>query len=135
MTAPVDEPHIGLIVEGRGEREAAPLLLRAHLYATGEYRDLLGAPVVCHGRDKALRQAGVEGFVATAAGRPGCVGVIVILDSDDDHACELGPQILERAVAITPKPVLVCLSEPSFEEWIVASAETMELEGLVYDSS
>jgi hypothetical protein len=135
MTAGAEDPHIGLVVEGRGENESAPQLLRTHLYSREEYRDILSSPVVCHGRGKALRHSGIEGFVATAAGRPGCRAVLVILDADEDAACELGPEILARAQAVTAKPVVVCLAEPTYEEWLLASAETLELDGLTFVAS
>jgi hypothetical protein len=135
MTARADEPHIGLVVEGRGEQYAIPILLRKHMMSNDDYRDILSSPVVCHGRDKALMPHGIEGFVATAAARPGCRGVLVVLDAETDEACVLGPAILLRAQGITGKPVVVCLAEPKYEAWLVASAETLQLEGLVYDSA
>jgi hypothetical protein len=135
MTARADEPHIGLVVEGRGDQFAVPLMLRAHLQQQNEFRDVLGPPVVCHGRDKAIMAEGLEGFVATASGRPGCVGILVVLDAERDRACELGPALLARATVVTAKPVKICLAEPQFEAWLVASAETMELDELTYDQS
>jgi hypothetical protein len=132
VTANVDEPHIGLVVEGRGEIESLPLLLRRQLHTTGEWRDILGKPIPCHGREKALRRRGIEGYVATAASRPGCRAVIVTLDAETDAACELGPNLLERSKAVTDTPVAICLAEPKFEGWLVASAETLEIPGLEY---
>jgi len=132
MTPRADEPHIGLVVEGRGEQQALPLLLRRHRADSGDYRDILSAPVVCHGRDKALMRNGVEGFVATAAARPGCRGVLVVLDAEGDAACQLGPELQRRAQLVTATPVAVCLAEPMYEGWLVASAETLQLEGLTF---
>jgi hypothetical protein len=135
MTARADEPHIGLIVEGRGEQQAVPLLLRLHLTSQDDYRDILSAPIVCHGRDKALMPDGIEGFVATAAARPGCRGVLILLDAETDRACERGPELLARAQTVTGKPVVVCLAEPQYEAWLVASAETLELDDLAFEPS
>jgi hypothetical protein len=135
MTARADEAHIGLVVEGRGEQQAVPLLLRAHLVAAEIFQDILSAPVVCHGREKALMDGGIEGFVATAAARPGCGGILVLLDGEGDAVCTLGPGLLGRAQQVTNKPLFVCLADPKFEAWLIASAETLELDHLTYDSS
>ena len=133
MTAGPEDPHIGLVVEGRGELESVPLLLRTHRGAVyQDYRDILGKPVPCHGRDKALVPDGLEGYVATAAGRPGCRAVVVLLDSEGDAACQVGPALTQRASAITGKPVHVSLAEPKYEAWVVASAETLGLAGLTF---
>lgn len=133
MTAGATDPHIGLVVEGRGELGAVPIILRAHLQqARNDFRDLLGKPVPCHGRNKALVKNGLEGYVVTAAGRPGCLGVLVILDAERDAACVLGPNLLSRAKTVTSKPVAVALAESKYESWLVASVETLGLEGLQF---
>ena len=108
-------------------------MFRRHLHERrNEYRDVLGMPVVCHGRDKALRPGGVEAFVAVAAGRPGCQGVLVVLDAEEDPACTRGPELLARALAVTGKPVYVCLAERTYEDWLYASAETLQLDDLAF---
>jgi hypothetical protein len=122
-----------LVVEGRGELYAAPLLLRRWLQDRGEYRDVLGKPVPCHGRDKAMMPNGIERFAATAAARPGCRGLLIILDAETDAVCHKGPELLARARAVTVVRVEICLAEPKYEAWLVASAETLELPALEFD--
>lgn len=134
MTADYTQPHIGLVVEGAGDRGAVPVLLRKYLYQTGDYRDVLGKPVPAHGRDKALRPNGIEGFVTTAALRPGCVGILVILDGEGDCVAELGMRLLKRAQGVTGKPVAIALADRDFEDWLFASAESLQL-GLAFDPS
>lgn len=71
MTPRATEPHIGVVVEGAGELESVRILFgRWRQERHDDYRDLLGKPVPCHGRDKALMPDGIEGRVATAAARP-----------------------------------------------------------------
>jgi hypothetical protein len=42
-------------------------------------------------------------------------------------------RLFERATdAAAGKPIIVCLADPKFEAWIVASAETMELAALTF---
>lgn len=135
MTATPTEPHVGLVVEGPGDAVALPVLLRAHMHCVGDYRELLGKPVACNGKMKALMANGIEGKVATAAARPGCRGVLVVLDADDDPSCRLGPELRRRAEKVSRVPVAVALAEPAFEAWLVASAESLGLDGLEYDSA
>jgi hypothetical protein len=61
--------------------------------------------------------------------------VLVVLDADSDFSCELGPGLLERSIdAAQGKPVLVALAERNFEDWLYASAETLEL-GVEFDAN
>ncbi len=103
------------------------MLLRKWINSRGDYRDLLGRPVVCDGRDRAIVPDGIEKYVAVAAARPGCQAVLVVLDAEGDPACELGPVLLTRAGKNTRLPVAICLAERYWEDWLYASIETLEL--------
>ena len=133
MPASATDPHIGLVVEGPGDARAVPILLRAHLCATGEYRDVLGKPIGCNGREKAIAKSGIEGFVAAAAARPGCSGILIVLDSEGDPVCERGPELLTRARRVSTIPVSIALADRCFEDWLFASAESLGLDGLAYN--
>lgn len=136
MTTSAQEPHVGLVVEGRGDLISIPILVRKHLHSKGDYRDLLHKPVPLHGRDKAIVPGGIEGYVATTASRPGCMGVIVILDSEGDDPVALATELNSRVAAaeVTKHPVFVLIIDQSFEDWIFASAETLDL-NLTWDAS
>lgn len=127
MVASPTDPHIGLVVEGAGDKQALPILLRAHLHRDEEFRDVLGKPVPLHGRTKAFVPNGIEGYVATAASRPGCVGVLVVLDGEGDCVATDGPSLRQRADQVSRVPVRVALADKSFEDWLYASAETLDL--------
>ncbi|HWE91249.1 MAG TPA: hypothetical protein VG317_17445 [Pseudonocardiaceae bacterium] len=127
MTAQPDSPHIGLVVEGPGDREAVPVLLRRYLELHGVYGDLLGKPIPCNGRGRATVANGIEGYAATAAARPGCRAVLVILDSDDDAVCKLGPELEQRVKRVVGVPVVIVLAEKCYEDWLYASAETLQI--------
>ncbi len=126
MVVQSGDPHIGMVVEGPGDKGALPALLRKHLYQDNEFRELLGKPVTLKGKGSATTPNGIEGYVAAAA-RPGCVGVIVLLDADDDASCQLGPELLARAQSVVGVPVVVAIAERDFEDWIYRSVETLEL--------
>jgi len=104
-------------------------MLRAHQSRTNDYSDILGKPVPFHGKGNATTPGGIEGYVATAA-RPGCVGVLVVLDADDELACQEGPTLLARASVEVGVPVVIAIAERDFEDWIFASVETLELANL-----
>ena len=104
MTASPADPHVGLVVEGTGGVKALPIVLRAHLHAGTEFRDVLGKPVPPHGRTKAFPPNGIEGYVVTAASRPGCVGVLVVLDAEGDCVAEVGPSLTQRADQVSRVP-------------------------------
>lgn len=127
MTAPAGSPHIGLVVEGPGDVRAVPMLLRAHLATRNDYADVLGKPVPFHGKGNATTPGGIEGYVATAA-RPGCVGVLVVLDADDELVCHEGPLLLARAQPVIAHPVVVAIAERDYEDWLFASVETLALD-------
>lgn len=133
MVAAPTDPHVELVVEGAGDLRALPIVLRAHLGTTGEFRDVLGKPVPLHGRTKAFVPGGIEKYVATAASRPGCVSVLVVLDGDKDCVAEAGPSLRERFDEVSRVPVQVALAERNFEDWLYASAETLDLELDGYD--
>jgi len=108
-------------------------LLRRRLAERGIYADLVGKPVPCNGRPNALKPKGIEGKVAVAAVRPGCRCVLVLLDGEGDPVCELGPDLLGRSRSTAAgKEVVVCLADAKYEDWLVASAESLEVSGLSY---
>jgi len=123
-----------MIVEGPGDLRAVPLLLRAFLYQRGYHADILGKPIPVNGKSNAVRSRGIEGYVATAAARPGCKGLIVVLDADDDRSCELGPGLLSRCQVAAGLPISIVVAEPDYEGWLYASAETLGLD-LQYDAT
>lgn len=133
MTAPASALHIGLVIEGVGDLRALPELLRRHMHSRGDYRDLLGKPVPLHGGGNASKASGIEGYVAPAASRPGCRGVLVVLDSDGKCIKEMAEELISRLQDVSHKPFRLALAERDFEDWLYCSAETLGLSGLEFD--
>ncbi|MER5831491.1 hypothetical protein ABT116_11775 [Streptomyces sp. NPDC002130] len=133
MTAGPYSQHIGIVVEGPGDAKSLPILLRNWLLLKEDYRDFLGKPIPCNGRENATVQGGIEGYVATAASRPGCQAVLVVLDGEGDLVCELGPSMVQRARSVTHIPVELCLADRNWEDWLYASAETLQMDGFSYE--
>ena len=119
--------QIGCIVEGHGEVEAVPVLIRhvaANLYP--ELAVIVPRPIRIS-RNKLLQTGGLEKWVEVVSVRVGAQGAIfVILDSDDDCPAELGPKLLHRASRVqTGLPVAVVLAKYEFEAWFLAAAESL----------
>ena len=119
--------QIGCIVEGHGEVEAVPLLIRriaADLYP--ELGVIIPRPIRI-AKNKLLQANGLEQWVEIVSVRIGAQGAIfVILDSDDDCPAELGPDLLHRASQVhTGLPIAVVLAKCEFEAWFLAAAESL----------
>lgn len=127
--------HLGVIVEGPGDVASAPTLFALLADHRGFDLPQLSRPIACNGINEAVKEGGLEGFVATAANRPGCAGIVVMLDGEGKAVCQLGPSLLARAQQITNLPITLALADFMYESWLVASAETMRLEGLTFNAA
>lgn len=127
---------LGLVVEGDGEVAALPILIRRHLHENREIYDIkVARPKNSKGRGNLDAPGGVERYTQHAALPNDVCGVLVLCDSDDDMVCEFGPTMHERAASAVPtKPVIATLAVGEFENWIVASSETVGGEALPDDT-
>jgi hypothetical protein len=117
--------NLGILVEGHGEVAAAPLLIRriAELLALlCSIRTVLREP-----RTTLVKAGGLERAVTLLANKVGADGaVLVLLDSDDDLPCALGPSLLARAQRVRPdRPIGVVLAEREYEAWFLAAAASL----------
>jgi Domain of unknown function (DUF4276) len=118
---------LGLVVEGDGEKSALPIIVRRHLHENREIFNVgVEVPKNSKGRGNLEAPGGVERFAQYAAIPDEVGGVLVLCDSDRDPVCEFGPTIETRAAAaVRSKPVRATLAVAEFENWIVASAESI----------
>ena len=121
--------RLACIVEGHGEVKAVPILLRrlweeepSLAMPEIQSRDVIRIP-----RSKLLRAGELERAVELAARRCGSDGAILVLvDADDDPACELGPQLQARARGARPDMrVAVVLAVREYEAWFLAAAPSL----------
>lgn len=118
--------HIGLVVEGAGDQQAFPVLLRKHLNAISRDDVVLARPINTKGRGRLLKQGELERFVRLAATEPGAAGVAILCDSNSNPPDELRAELTTRCEQLGfAVPVSPCLAVREFENWIVASAETV----------
>lgn len=130
--------RISCIVEGHGEVQALPILLRRlrDLIAPGlllEIRTPMRVP-----RSNLVREDDLKRYVELAAAQADEEGgVLVLLDADDDLPCQLGPRLLDLAQQVRPdRRVRVVVAEREFEAWFLAAAESLRgRRGLAADLS
>ena len=123
----MDPFELTCIVEGHGELEAVPVLVRR---IAGELHP--GHPVrIAHPfrvpRTRLIKPGELERSVELAARRIGREGgILIVLESDDECPAVLGPELLQRASAVRPDlPMILVLAKREFEAWFLAGAESL----------
>lgn len=124
---------LGAIVEGHGEVAALPVLLRRIAQAEFPSTVLQVVDPMRISRGALTRSQGGElgdslDLMArkVRSSRPDGAGLIVLLDSDDEAPCKLGPQLLERARrARSDLPLSVVCACREYEAWFLAAAASL----------
>lgn len=114
------------IVEGHGEVEALPVLLRRILYQYHIYKNRIevGKPIRRH-RYEIVKEGKLEQAIELAALK-GCDAILVVLDANDDCPAKLGPKLLERARRARPDILAwVVIAKMEFESWFIGSIESL----------
>jgi hypothetical protein len=118
---------IGCIVEGHGEIEAVPILVRRITQEVYPNLVVQLIPPVRVPKSRLIKQRELERtveFVARGVGQQG--GILILLDSDDECPATLGPGLLARARQVRADlPIRVILAKREFEAWFLASAESL----------
>lgn len=127
--------RIGAIVEGHGEVAAVPILLRRiwQEMLGGDFVEVLqpyriSRPRFVRNRDNELSKT-VE-FVARQllAACPKFDGdlVLILLDTDNDLPCVIGPSVLAAAQQARSDVDIICVAAVTeYESWFVAAAESL----------
>jgi hypothetical protein len=105
------------IVEGHGEVKAAPILLRRIATELNLEFTLLVEQPIRQPRSKLVRPGELERAVELAARRAGVDGgIFVLVDSDGQPPCVLGPDLLQRAQSVRPNmPMGLVLAHHEYE--------------------
>ena len=119
--------RIGCVVEGHGECESVPILVRR---IAGQFDPGLAVQIphpVRVTKSELLKAGELERAVELAAiSVGGNGGILVILDSDDDCPAELAPELLARTQsARSDLPSAVVLPSKEFESWFLAAAQSL----------
>ena len=120
--------QIGCIVEGHGEVEAVPILIRRIAKRLYPELQVVTPPPIRVPRDKVVKAGELELRVELAARKISSQGaILILLDSDDDCPAQLGPALLRRALqARNDLPIAVVLAKHEFESWFLAAAESLQ---------
>jgi hypothetical protein len=113
------------IVEGQGEEAAVPLLLR-RLRDEAQAWELEFARPHRRRRTQLVKKDSLQTAIRVAALREDCVGILVILDADDDCPKELAPTLEEWArEAAGGRACAVVIANREYEAWFLASVEAL----------
>ena len=120
------------IVEGHGEVEAVPVLLRhvmndgLGVYATGVRRPIRRP------RDQLLSRDGLSRAIAMARCEPDVSAILVICDLDDDCARDILPDLLMWGQSeARPFPFGIALARREYEAWLLASLPSLAGRGRI----
>jgi Domain of unknown function (DUF4276) len=118
--------RIGIIVEGHGEVEALPILVRRVLARQGIADVEIPRPFRMP-KGKMLKQDELARAVEMMARKTAPSGaLLILLDADDDCPAELGQRILERVEeARRDRPLSVVVANREFEAWFLGAAESL----------
>lgn len=110
------------IVEGPGEMEAIPLLLRRLLTQNQQYQITIQPPINAHGLGNLTIVGGLEKFLKVAQKRPLCSAILVLVDADVDCAKEIAAELADRARSHNPHiATAVVAAKFRYENWFLAS--------------
>ncbi|WP_083816689.1 DUF4276 family protein [Thermaerobacter marianensis] len=119
--------RIASIVEGHGDVDAVPALLRRIAHACGAYDVRILPPIRVARTHIRANDPELERVVELARYRlQGSGGLIVVFDADTDCPAQLGPSLqqeLEKKVA--PVKTAVVLAKMEFEAWFLAAIESL----------
>lgn len=119
--------RIAIIVEGHGEVDAVPILLRRIVQRVSPGTELdLPRPIRVP-RNKVVREEELERAVGLAAARAEADGaILVLLDADRDCPARLAPRLLARALAArSDRNIRVVLAKMEYEAWFLAAAASL----------
>ncbi|MFZ4575332.1 MAG: hypothetical protein ACOYN0_13100 [Phycisphaerales bacterium] len=111
--------RIASIVEGHGEVQAVPLLIRTHWPTLVPCTPIRVARQKVTKPDELIRAARLAEAAICDSGFPG--GVLLLLDADKDCAATLASQLRGLLSAALPNRLCHCvLAVREFESWLVA---------------
>jgi hypothetical protein len=114
------------IVEGPGEMEALPLLLRRLMIERQSHQVVIQPPINAHGLGNLTIENGLERFLKLAQRRPSCKAILVLVDADVDCAKQIARELADRARNHNPHiATAIVAAKYRYENWFLASTETL----------
>lgn len=113
------------IVEGHGDVNALPVLLRRLIAEAQAWNIEVGRPIRIN-RDKLVKKIELERAVSLAIRQPACSSVLVLFDGDSDCPAELAPILQEWATSVARDvPCQIVVSQREYEAWFLAAIESL----------
>ena len=120
---------IAAIVEGHGEVEAVPILIRRIAFEVDpslvlDIKSVMRIPANLLRKQSELERS-IE-FTARQLGGKG--GILILVDCDWENGCPKwdGPKLLQRAKSARPDlPISLVLAYKEYEAWFIAAAESL----------
>ena len=125
----MNERSIIAIVEGPGEENAVPALIRRILWERlGIYDIGIGKSKVAKGKHNLIIR--LDAFIGHAI-KDGCSAILVLVDADADCPVELASNLARRAEALNaPVPIAIVCAKSEYETWFICSLSDNEGDGI-----
>jgi hypothetical protein len=117
-------PIVVPVVEGHGEVEAVPVLLRRMLEREQRFDIEIGRPFRVK-RHRVVKAGELERSLTLAIRSRSADAVIVLLDSDDDCPVDLAGSLLARVNGTAFENVSVVCACREFEAWFLAAKRSL----------
>ena len=119
--------NIVAIVEGDGEVEAVPVLIRRIALEIAPLSPPTVLKPIRIRRQRILKEGELERYVSLAAAQVGVGGrILILMDANGDCPAEIGPDVLERARTVCPDRLIESvLAKCEYEAWFLAAAESI----------
>lgn len=112
-----------LLVEGAGDEQAAPPLIRRLLHEEHQRYDWLVDPkhVMKVGSLAKLRGR-LANYIEHLRAKASCAGALILLDLEDQLPCEEAPVLAEEIARLQPLPfpVVIVFAHREYESWFLA---------------
>lgn len=113
------------IVEGQGDVAATPILLRRLAAEAAAWNVEIARPHRRR-RNQLASKADLQNSVRVALLTPGCAGVLILLDADDDCPRECAPEFDAWArEAAHSVPCAVVMANREYEAWFLAGLKSL----------
>jgi Domain of unknown function (DUF4276) len=122
----MSQVQIASLVEGDGEVEALPVLIRRVVAEIAPGITPLIPRPFRHPASSIQKSGGLERSLGAVAERFPGHSIVVLMDCDDDCPKELGPRMAERAIRARPDlQISFILAHREYESWFLAAAESL----------
>ena len=121
------------VVEGHGEVEAVPILLRRLIDEAGAWQIGVGRPVR-RTRYQLVHEPELAKSMRIALEQPDCGAILILFDGDDDCPAELGPRLQRIASqAASGTPCEVVMAHREYEAWFLAGFDSLRGHKMILD--